>query len=201
MIKWRTESAMSGSNRTLSEWALRKMTTTDFTMIQQVESLEMQVRGLSRLAGLTYEEATVNIQRAWSASTTGTRSYRSPADASAGQVASPGVGGPAASKTSAAAVGAVESLAPANPGGGSPADGFSTPRAGRRLGPFSTPSPTGLLGMPLESGPRGPWKGIAAATAVDSPSGWVPGAAAAEPSAPSGGHSPPREDLDREMLE
>ena len=36
---------------------------------------------------------------------------------------------------------------------------------------------------------------------VDSPSGVVPGAAAAVPIAPSGGRSPPREALDREMLE
>ncbi len=47
--------------------------------------------------------------------------------------------------------------------------------------------------MPPESGPRGPWKGIAAAkeTEVDSPSGVVPEAAAAAP----------REALDREFLE
>ena len=80
--------------------------------------------------------------------------------------------------------------------------------ASRRLelvGGFSTPSPTGpgLLGVPPESGPRGPWKGIAAAkeAEVDSPSGVVPGAAAAVPIAPSGGRSPPREALDREMRE
>ena len=165
---------MSGSRKTLSEWALRKMTTTDFSMVPNLEELEMQVRGLSRLAGLTYEEATMAIRRAWSASTAGTRSHRSPADVSTDQAASPGAVGPAASKTSAAAGGAVESLAPARSGGGSPGDGFSTPRAGRRLDPFSTPSPTGLLGMPLESGPRGPWKGIAAAVEEDSPSGVVP---------------------------
>ena len=76
----RNEAARSGSRRTLSEWALRKMTTTDFAMVLNVEDLEMQVRGLSRLAGLTYEEATMAIQRAWSASTAGTRSRRSPAD-------------------------------------------------------------------------------------------------------------------------
>ena len=64
VIKWRNEAAMSGSRRTLSEWALRKMTTTDFSMVLNLEDLEMQVRGLSRLAGLTYEEATMAIQRA-----------------------------------------------------------------------------------------------------------------------------------------
>ena len=78
--KWRNEVVRSGSRRTLSEWALRKMTTTDFAMILNVEDLEMQVRGLSRLAGLTYEEATASIQRAWSIPTVSTRSYRSPAD-------------------------------------------------------------------------------------------------------------------------
>ena len=59
------------------------------------------------------------------------------------------------------------------------------------------------MGAPPESRPRGPWKGIAAAkeAEVDSPSGVVPGAAAAEPIALSGGQSPPREALDREMLE
>ena len=126
--KWRNEVARTGSRRTLSEWALRQMTTTDFTMVPNVEDLEMQVRGLSRLAGLTYEEATMAIQRAWSASTAGMRSHMSPADVSTGQAASPGVDGPAASKTSAAAGGAVEPLAPAGSGGGSPGDGFSTPR-------------------------------------------------------------------------
>ena len=61
----------------MSEWALRKMSTTDFSMVPNLEGLKMQVRGPSRLAGLTYEEDTMAIQRAWSASTAGTRSHRS----------------------------------------------------------------------------------------------------------------------------
>ena len=52
--KWRNEAARSGSKKPLGGWALRKMTTTDFAMILNVDELEMQVRGLSRLAGLTY---------------------------------------------------------------------------------------------------------------------------------------------------
>ena len=148
---------MSGSRNTLSVWALRKLSTTDFSTVLNVEDLELQIRGLSRLAGLTYEEATKSIQRVWTASVAATRSHRSPGDASTNQAVSPGAAVPAAGRSSAAVGGAVEFLAAAGAGGGSPGDGFLTPRSGRRLDPFSTPSPAkpGLLGALPKEGPKG----------------------------------------------
>ena len=190
---------------TLVCWALRKLTTTDFSAIQDLEALELQIRGLSRLAGLSYEEATKAIGRAWTMSFAGSRSHRSPGEASADRVASLGAARPAPGGLPAEAGGAVEFLAAAGAGGGSPGDGFLTPRSGRRLDPFSTPSPArpGLLGALPKEGPKGPWRDIAAAKGPEenSPPGRIPAAAAAMPIASPGGLSPPREALDREMLE
>ena len=78
IAKWIKEVAETGQRSSMAEWSLRQMTTTDFTMISNVEALELQIRGLGRLAGLSYAEATTHIERAWSSSTVGTRSQRSP---------------------------------------------------------------------------------------------------------------------------
>jgi hypothetical protein len=71
---WKREADASGSRRTLSEWALCLMTTTDFHKITSFDELEAQVRALSRLVGLTYEEATGTILRIWCAGSSGTHS-------------------------------------------------------------------------------------------------------------------------------
>ena len=100
----------------LGMWALRKLTTTDFSAIQDLENLELQIRGLSRLAGLSYEEATMSIRHAWTASVAGSRSYTSPGDASADRVASLGAAAPAQGGSPAGAGGSVEFLAAAGAG-------------------------------------------------------------------------------------
>ena len=144
---------------TLGMWALRKLTTTDFAAVQDLENLELQIRGLSRIAGLSYEEATMSIRRAWTASVAGSRSYRSPGDASADRVPSLGAAAPVQGGSPAGAGDSVEFLAAAGAGDGSPGDGFQTPRNsnGRRLDPFSTPSPQGpgLLGALPKEKPNG----------------------------------------------
>ena len=177
IAKWRKEAAETGQRRTLAEWSLRQMMTTDFTKISNFDALELQIRGLGRLAGLSYAEATTHIERAWSSSTVGTRSQRSPDGASPGQVASSAAGTSATKPATAEK--AAEFLAPNGAGGGSPngarggaphaEPGFSTPRLGTRL-PFGTPSVAGaaLLGSP-GSGPKGPWENLAQGGAVDIP--------------------------------
>ena len=191
----------------LGTWALRQLTTTDFSAIHDLEDLELQIRSLSRLAGLSYDEATMSVRRAWTASVAGSRSHGSPGEASADRVASLGAARPAPGRLPAEAGGTVEFLAAAVADEGSPDDGFQTPRNsyGRRLDPFSTPSPQGpsLLGALPKEGPKGLWKGIAAAKGpeANSPPVRAPAAAAAEPGASPGGASPPREVIDREMLE
>jgi hypothetical protein len=61
------------AKRTLGEWALRQTTTTDLHRIMSFEELEAQVRALSRLAGLNYDEATATIQRMARAASRGFR--------------------------------------------------------------------------------------------------------------------------------
>ena len=92
LAKWKNEAAETGQRRTLSEWSLRQMMTKDFTKINNFKALELQIRELGRLAGLSYAEATTHIERAWSSSTVGTRSQRSPDGASPGRVASSAAG-------------------------------------------------------------------------------------------------------------
>ncbi len=65
IAKWRKEAAETGQRRTLPEWSLRQMMTTDFTKINNFEALDLQIRELGRLAGLSYAEATTHIKRAW----------------------------------------------------------------------------------------------------------------------------------------
>ena len=156
---------------------------------------------MGRLGGLSYAEATTHIERAWSSSTVGTRSQRSPDGASPGRVASSAAGTSATKPATAEK--AAEFLAPNGAGGGSPngarggaphaEPGFSTPRLGTRL-PFGTPSVAGaaLLGSP-GSGPGGPWENLAQGGAVDSPSAPV--------AADAGGRSPPREEVNLQILE
>ena len=161
----------------------------------------MQIREFGRLAGLSYAEATTHIERAWSSSTVGTRSQRSPDGASPGRVASSAAGTSATKPATAEK--AAEFLAPNGAGGGSPngarggaphaEPGFSTPRVGTRL-PFGTPPVAGapLLGSP-GSGPKGPWENLAQGGAVDSSSAPV--------TAEAGERSPPREEVSLQILE
>ncbi len=177
------------------------MMTTDFTKINNFEALELQIRGLGRLAGLIYAEATMHIERAWSTSTVGTRSQRSPGGASPGQVASSAAGTSATKPATAEK--AAEFLAPNGAGGGSPngaragvphaEPGISMPRLGTKL-PFGTPSVAGaaLLGSP-GSGPKSPWENLAQGGAVDSPSAPV--------AAEERGRSSPREEVNLQILE
>ena len=115
---WRKEGAETGQRSSLTEWSLRQMMTTDFTMISDFDALELQIRGLGRLAGLSYAEATTHIERAWSSSIVGTRSQRSPDGASPGQVASSAAGTLATKPLTAET--AAEFLAPNGAGSGSP---------------------------------------------------------------------------------
>ena len=182
----------------MAEWSLRQMTTSDFTRYDDFETLELQIRNLGRLAGLTYDEATMNIQRAWSGSLAGTHGQKSPDGASPGRMASSAAGTSATKPTQVGT--AAEFLAPnEGAGSGSPngaaggtrEPGFSTPRVGTRL-PFATPAGAPLLGSPA-SGPDGLRASLAQGGAVDSPS--APAVAAA------GGGSPPREEVNIQILE
>ncbi len=67
----------------LSQWALRKLACSDFASITDIGPLEMQVQAVSRLAGLSYEEGSAAIERAWAQSVAGTNSNSSPGHASA----------------------------------------------------------------------------------------------------------------------
>ena len=110
ITRWKREVLETGHESTMSEWALRQMTTTDCTRYDEFETLEMQIRGLGRLAGLSYAEATMNVQRAWSGSLEGAPGQKSPDGASPGRVTSSAAGTSATKPTQAEA--AAEFLAP-----------------------------------------------------------------------------------------
>jgi hypothetical protein len=77
---YRQDKLASGSTKSLGEWATRQMTTTDFHHILSFDELEARVRALSRLAGLSYDEATKSIVRIWTAGSPGPSGQsRSPA--------------------------------------------------------------------------------------------------------------------------
>ena len=195
---WRKEAEETGSTASLSFWALRKMTTTDFASITDAARLEMQVRGLARLAGLSYEEASAAMDRAW---TNSQRGWNSSPGATSVRVT------PEGGLTEAASV---EQLAAVKErGDGSPA-GSSTPRRSvpSPANPFKTPSPprpSAWGGPPLPTeGPKGPWTGIAAhrGTPVVPRMPDMSGVSAdAVPGSPPAVTSPSRDAVDREMLE
>ncbi len=65
IAQWQEEMTRLGRQQPLAAWASRLMNVTDFTLIKELESMEVQVRAMSRLAGLSYEEATEIICRTW----------------------------------------------------------------------------------------------------------------------------------------
>ncbi len=66
--KWKREGRVRGSRGPIARWAFNMFTLLDFTEIRELESLEIQVRALSRLAGLTYDDATCKIRQNFTSS-------------------------------------------------------------------------------------------------------------------------------------
>ena len=197
---WRRDVEETGSGASFAFWSLRKMMTTDFASITDAARLEMQVRGLARLAGLSFEEASVAMDRAWTNSQRGWNSSPGATSVRATPESGPTE---AASVEQLAAAREREQRSPAGPS----TLRRSVPSPGRQ-DPFKTPSPprpSAWAAPQLPTGgPKGPWTGIAAhrGTPVVPRMPDMSGVPAdAVPGSPPAVTSPSRDAVDREMLE
>lgn len=112
---YQQEKRASGSTMSLGEWAMRQMATTDFHQIMSFDELEAQVRALSRLAGLSYGEASEKLVQIWTAGSSGWCSQtRSPA------ATTPEAGATGAAAMPAASGRVAEILSPGRAGGSPP---------------------------------------------------------------------------------
>jgi hypothetical protein len=76
-VRWQEDAELTGSTEGIAPWGMRQLLSQDFGEVAEFATLEAQVRALSRLAGLTYEEATAQLNRIWYSTPAGSAARRS----------------------------------------------------------------------------------------------------------------------------
>ena len=74
---WQGDAEVTGSTEAITTWAMRQLLSQGFEEVADFATLEAQVRALCRLAGLTYVEATAQLNRIWYSTPAGSAARRS----------------------------------------------------------------------------------------------------------------------------
>ena len=75
--RWQEDADHTGSTESIALWAARQLLGQRFEDVADFATLEGQVRALSRLAGLSYGEATAHLNRIWYSTPAGSAARRS----------------------------------------------------------------------------------------------------------------------------
>jgi hypothetical protein len=75
--RWQEDADHAGSTESIALWAARQLLSQSFEDVADFATLEGHVRALSRLAGLTYAEATAHLSRTWYSTPAGSAARRS----------------------------------------------------------------------------------------------------------------------------